>query len=62
MKTTITIEEKNRREHALATAKASIELEGFHITKEYEAQARRFISGEIEFSDLTKYLHEHTNN
>lgn len=58
----LSVEERNRREKALAFAQASVELEGFKVDEDYKIQAQRFINGEIEFSDLTKSVHEQIKN
>jgi hypothetical protein len=50
--------EHNRREKAVNAARASVGLEGFKISKEDEAQAQRFINGEIELPDFLKVTKE----
>lgn len=50
--------EQSRRQNAFHSAVASVGLEGFKVPDGYEVQAKRFIKGEIEFSELTKAVHE----
>ena len=50
--------EQSRRQNAFHSALASVGLEGFKVPDEYEVRAKRFIEGEIEFSELTKAVHE----
>ena len=47
-----------KRQDAVNFARASVGLEGFKLTDEYEALTQRFINGEIEFSDLTQAVDE----
>ena len=46
--------ERQQREEAVQFALASVELEGFSVSDEYLARARRYIDGEIEISELTQ--------
>ena len=50
--------ERDRRQSAFYSALASVGLEGFKVSNEYAVQAKRFIEGEIEFSELTRAVHE----
>lgn len=54
----ISAAERQKREDAASFARASVGLEGFKVTDEYAVQAQRFIKGDIEFSELTKAVHE----
>jgi hypothetical protein len=51
----ITETESKRRRAAVEDAKASVELEGFHCSSEYEDVERRFIDGEIDSNAMTEY-------
>ena len=55
---TVSATERSRRENAFNSARASVGLEGFKVTDEYEVQAKRFTKGDIPFSELTKIVHE----
>lgn len=57
-KQAISAVERQRRENAVNFARASVGLEGFKVSDEYEVQAKRFIEGDIELSELTKAAHE----
>lgn len=48
-----------RRKHqdAVNFARASVGLEGFHISPEDEIVAQRFVDGEIDFSEFIKASH-----
>ncbi|MGS0741445.1 antitoxin VbhA family protein [Glaciimonas sp. GG7] len=48
----ISASERRRRENAANFARASVGLEGFKLSKEVEAQTRRFINGEIELAEF----------
>ena len=52
--TAISLEERERRDKAVRFARASLGLEGFELTPEDEAQAQRFIQGEIDMADFLK--------
>lgn len=54
--------ERKRREIAFNYARASVGLEGLKVTEEYQAEVKRFINGDIDFSELTKALHEQVRN
>lgn len=54
--------ERRRRQAAIETARASVGLEGFVLTSEYEEASERFIRGEIEFQDLLKFVHQLAQN
>lgn len=53
MESSITEAEQRRRQAAMRFAWASVELEGFKPSKNAEAQALRFVRGEIY---LTEYM------
>jgi hypothetical protein len=55
---TISTSERKRREKAFVAARASVELEGFSLSKDYLAQMQRFIDGEIELSDVIGFIDE----
>ena len=50
---TLSAAERLKREDAVRFANASVGLEGFQVTPEAEARARRFVNGEI---DLAEFL------
>lgn len=50
--------ERLRREEAMNYARASVALEGFGVPDEYEAEAQKFVRGEIDFDALTVKVHE----
>ncbi len=54
----ISEDEVERRRRAFGAARASVELEGYSTTPEYEVQAERFIRGEISWLELTAVAHE----
>lgn len=51
---TISADERRRRENAVNFARASVGLEGFKLSEEEEAHARRFVSGEIQLAELVR--------
>ncbi len=54
----VSASERRSREESANFARASIALEGLHITEEDEVLTRRFIAGEIELKDAIKAVHE----
>lgn len=50
----ISAAERRRREKAINFARSSIGLEGFTLSKTAEAQAQRFINGEIELAEFVQ--------
>ncbi|MBI4996675.1 MAG: antitoxin VbhA family protein [Rhodocyclales bacterium] len=46
--------EKQRRQVAIDTARASIELEGFRLTEDELNHAQRFIDGEITLDEFVQ--------
>ena len=50
----LSVADRQRREGAVAFARASVGLEGFMPSAEDEALARSFIDGEIELSDFVR--------
>jgi len=46
---TISQAEIKRRQEAFEYAKASVFLEGFELSAEYEKETQKFINGEIDF-------------
>lgn len=50
----ISTADRRRREAAVNFARASVGLEGFKPSKESEANALRFINGEIELADFVR--------
>jgi hypothetical protein len=53
----ISAAERESRQNAINFARANVNLEGFKVSDESEALARRFIKGEIELSDAMKAVH-----
>lgn len=53
---TLSLEENARRAKAFAYIKASIESEGFTIPKAVEDEVQRYIAGEIDVSELSKFV------
>jgi hypothetical protein len=51
---TICAAERRERQKAVDFARASIGLEGFNVSDEIEASARRFINGEIGLEEFVK--------
>ncbi len=47
-------EQRRERQSAVNFAHASVDLEGFKLSKAAELQASRFISGEIELAEFVK--------
>lgn len=54
----ITDSERRRRQAAVDFARASVGLEGFKPSPECEAQAVRFINGEIEIAEVIATINE----
>lgn len=54
---TLTSAERKKREEAVSYARASVMLEGFKLSAEDEAHARRFINGEISMAEFVKVRH-----
>lgn len=54
----LTDPERLKRQKAVNFARASISLEGFKLSPECEAQAVRFINGEIEIADVIESINE----
>ena len=54
----ITDAERRRRQEAVNFARASVGLEGFKPSPECEAQAVRFINGEIEIAEVIATINE----
>lgn len=54
--------EHSLRKEAVGFARASVELEGFSLSDEYEIESKRYIEGEIELSVLKEYLDIHAGN
>ncbi|WP_246173951.1 XRE family transcriptional regulator [Paraburkholderia hayleyella] len=50
----ISADERRRRENAVNFACASVVLEGFKLSEEEEAHARRFVSGEIQLAEFVR--------
>ena len=48
-------DERRRREQAVRTAWASVNLEGFTISDEERLHAQRFIDGEIELDEFVRF-------
>lgn len=55
---TISAAERLRRESAVNFACASVGLDGFNPSKEIEAQARKFINGEIQLAEFIQVTAE----
>ena len=54
----ITEAERRKRQEAVNFARASVGLEGFKPSPECEAQAVRFINGEIEIAEVIATINE----
>ena len=54
----ITEAERRKRREAVNFARASVGLEGFKPSPECEAQAVRFINGEIEIAEVIATINE----
>lgn len=54
----ITEAERRKRQEAVNFARASVSLEGFKPSPECEAQAVRFINGEIEIAEVIATINE----
>ena len=54
----ITEAERRKRQKAVSFARASVGLEGFKLSPECEAQAVRFINGEIEIAEVIATINE----
>ena len=54
----ITDAERRKRQQAVNFARASVGLEGFKPSPECEAQAVRFINGEIEIAEVIATINE----
>ena len=52
----ITAEERQRRLEAINYARASVELEGIKLSKEWEEHALRFINGEIDMPTFMTWI------
>lgn len=58
LRAVISSDERERRRAAANFALASVGLEGFQVTDEYNVQLERFINDEIDFAELTKAASE----
>ena len=54
--------ERNLREESAKFARASVALEGFSLSDEYDAETKRYIDGEIDLSGLKDYLDTNLRN
>ena len=54
--------EHKLREESVKFARASVALEGFSLSDEYDAETKRYIDGEIELSGLKEHLDIHAGN
>lgn len=54
----ISEDERRKRQEAVNFARASVGLEGFKPSPECEAQAVRFINGEIEIAEVIATINE----
>ena len=54
----LTDAERRKRQEAVNFARASVGLEGFKPSPECEAQAVRFINGEIEIAEVIATINE----
>ena len=50
--------QRRKRQDAVDFARASVGLEGFRTSPDDDAIAKRFVNGEIDFSELMKLPHE----
>ena len=54
----LSVAERRKRQEAVNFARASVGLEGFKPSPECEAQAVRFINGEIEIAEVIATINE----
>lgn len=52
----ISLKEQRKRREALDFAIASVGLEGFPVSSDFQAEGARFVRGEIELEDLKRFL------
>jgi hypothetical protein len=52
----ISHKERSRREKEVSFARSSIALEGFKLSEAVEAQAARFVNGDIELPEFIHWL------
>ena len=56
--TQVTAAERKRRQDAVDFSRASVRLEGFVPSEDYEIEAARFVTGEIDMAELTRRTYE----
>jgi hypothetical protein len=54
----LTAAERKRRQDAVDFSRASVRLEGFVPSQDYEIEAARFVSGQIDMAELTRRTFE----